>query len=71
MEELLETAEAGEEIKLLETALDNLAFTEDMRPFTLFDFAENNFETELSELLLEEEDYPGFDIEDDDEEMQD
>lgn len=57
LEWLLEQAEDHDEINLLEAALDNLAFTEDIKLYTLFDFPGEDFETSLSEFdLLEAED---------------
>lgn len=63
LEELLVETEEEEEIKLLGTALDNLAFTEDTRSFSLFDFSGDNIEDKLLDILEEDEDYLGFDIE--------
>jgi HEAT repeat protein len=69
-EELLEQAEAEEEVDLLETALDNLSFTEDFQLFSLFDFSEEDIESEILD-LMDEGDYLEFDIDADDEDMRD
>jgi HEAT repeat protein len=53
---LVET-EDEEEADLLEAALDNLAFMEGMPSFSLFDFPENDLESELDELFEDEEDF--------------
>lgn len=71
LEELLVEAEEEEEIKLLESALDNLSFTEDMQSFSLFDFSGIDIEDDLLDILEDDEDYPGFDIEANNEETQD
>jgi hypothetical protein len=71
LEELLVEAEEEEEIRLLETALDNLSFTEGTQSFSLFDFPVDEVEDELLDILEYDEDYPGFDIEADNEELQD
>jgi len=50
----------------LETALDNLAFTEGLDPFSLLDLPEDEAESELYGMLMEEElDY--YEEEEDDE----
>ncbi len=71
LEELLEKADEYEEINLIESALDNLSFTEDFQLFSLFDFSENDIEADLLDLLENGEDYLEFDIDEDDEEMLD
>lgn len=71
LEELLLEAEEEEEINLLETALDNLSFTEDTQSFSLFDFSGDDIEDELLNILEDDEDYLGFDIEAGNEETQD
>lgn len=71
LEELLEIAEEEREASLLESALDNLSFTEDFQLFSLFDFSNNDFKTEIVDFADKEEDYLEFDIADDDEEAQD
>lgn len=71
LEDSLLEAEIEEEIKLLESALDNLSFTEDTRSFSLFDFSGDEVEDEFLDLLESGEDYPGFDIEANNEEAHD
>ena len=48
---MLDETEDEDEADLLESALDNLAFTEGMPAFSLFDFPENDLESELDEFL--------------------
>lgn len=67
-EELLAQAGADDEIDLLESALDNLSFTEDFQLFSLFDFSEEDIESEILD-LMGEEDYLEFDTDDDDEDI--
>lgn len=43
LEELYEEAEDPQELELLEAALDNLAFTEDIRSFDLMDYDDEDF----------------------------
>jgi HEAT repeat protein len=68
LEELLEKADEDKEASLLESALDNLTFTEDFRLFSLFDFSNGDIETNLVDFADEDEYYLEFDIADDDEE---
>lgn len=68
MEELLVEVDEEEEIKLLESALDNLSFTEDTQSFTLFDFSGDDIEDKLLDILEDDEDYLGPDIEENNEE---
>lgn len=58
LEEMLENAEDSDEIALLENALDNLAFTEDVQLLPLFDFSESEseYEPDSDDLLEDEED---------------
>jgi HEAT repeat protein len=42
LEEMLEETEDDEEVELLEDALDNLSFTEDMELFGMFDFSDSD-----------------------------
>lgn len=66
LERLLSNAEEEDEADLLENALDNLAFTEGMQPFSLFDFPQNDLEEEVFDLLEdEEEDEEFLDLESD------
>lgn len=74
LEWLLEQAEDYDEINLLEAALDNLAFTEDIELYTLFDFPGEDLESRLSEfdLLEAEDEFLNNDVyEDDEEEFED
>jgi HEAT repeat protein len=63
LENLLAEADDDEETDFLETALDNLAFTEGMPPFALFDFPEDEADG-AGESDLEDDDEL-FDFEDD------
>ena len=54
--ELLENSDDDEEIALLENALDNLAFTEDVQLLPLFDFSDPELETNGDDLLADDED---------------
>lgn len=66
LEELMRSAADDDEADFLETALDNLAFTDGLQPFTLFEFPENDDEEELYQMLVEEEeDWDLLDEEDD------
>lgn len=76
LEKLLMRAEEDSELDFIETALDNLAFTEGLQPFSLFDFPKEDYESAMLDLLddedglldFDEDDDNGFsDIEDDDE----
>lgn len=67
LEELWEDAEDDQEIEVIENALDNLAFTEDMELFSLFDFPEQDLDQDGNGLLLDEETFPDIDIGDDEE----
>ena len=71
LEELLEKADEDEEASLLESALDNLSFTEDFKLFSLFDFSNTDIETKFIDFADEDEYYLEPDIADDDEEAQD
>jgi len=63
---LLLKSEEEDEVDYLETALDNLAFTEGLDPFSLLDLPEDEAESELYGMLMEEElDY--YEEEEDDE----
>lgn len=55
LERLMRSAADDDEADFLETALDNLAFTDGLQPFTLFEFPNNEVEEELYQLLLEDE----------------
>lgn len=73
LEFLLEQAEDYDEIDLLEAALDNLAFTEDIELYTLFDFPGEDFESSLSEfdVLEAEDEFLNNNTHNDDEEFED
>jgi HEAT repeat protein len=71
IEDLLEETEDYEEADLLENALDNLAFTEDLQLYSLFDFSEEGVEVEMLDLLENEEDYLELDSDEDNEDMLD
>lgn len=60
LERLLEQAEDHNEINLLEAALDNLAFTEDIDFNSLFDFPGEEFDGDVSDLdvLEADEEFP-------------
>jgi HEAT repeat protein len=55
LQKLFEEADDGEEADFLESALDNIAFTDGMQPFSLFDFPEDESEDELLEMLISQE----------------
>jgi len=65
LENLLTHAFEDEDIELLESALDNLAFTEGMQAFALFEISEDEDEDEYYDQLLEDEDYLDYPEEDD------
>jgi len=67
LEEMYEQSEDDEELEYLESALDNLAFTEDMRLMPLFDFPEAEDDSD-NEDLYELDDELFDDEEDEDEE---
>jgi len=75
LENLYREADDDEEADFLEIALDNLAFTEGLQPFSLLDFGDDKAEQEFYDELLAEEDewedeeddgYDLFSIEEDD-----
>jgi HEAT repeat protein len=55
LQKLFQEADDDQEADLLEGALDNLAFTDGMQPFSLFDFPEDDSEDELLEMLISQE----------------
>jgi HEAT repeat protein len=74
LEVMYEQAEDSNEIELLESALDNLSFTEDLENFSLFDFPGKDFETSLLEFDDLEDDEEFLDdtyYNDEDEEFED
>lgn len=56
LENLYREAEDDEDADFLEIALDNLAFTEGLQPFSLMDFRGDKSEQEFYDMLLREED---------------
>jgi HEAT repeat protein len=80
LETLLARTEEDSEMDFIETALDNLAFTEGHQPFSLFDFPKEDYEEAILDILddeaglldFDEDDNNGFSgIEDDEEEDED
>jgi HEAT repeat protein len=77
LESLLARIDEDSELDFVETALDNLAFTEGLQPFSLFDFPKEDYESTILDILEDEDglldfedevDEGGYpDIEDDDE----
>lgn len=57
LERLFQEAEDDQEADFLESALDNIAFTDGLQPFSLFDYPQGNPEDELLEMLTSEEGY--------------
>lgn len=55
LEMLFRETDYDQEADFLETALDNLAFTHGMEPFSLFDFPEESPEDELLEMLISQD----------------
>lgn len=55
LEDLMLSAADDDEADFLETALDNLAFTDGLQPFTLFEYPEDTTESELYQDLMEED----------------
>lgn len=55
LQKLFQEADDDEEADLLESALDNIAFTDGLQPFSLFDFPEDDSEDELLEMLISQE----------------
>jgi HEAT repeat protein len=66
LEGLLREHRDDEEADFLETALDNLSFTDGLQPFSILDFPENQAEDDLYDLLMDmdEEDFSDFEDED-------
>ena len=54
---MFQEAEDDLEADFLESALDNIAFTDGLQPFSLFDYPQGNPEDELLEMLTSEEGY--------------
>lgn len=57
LERLFREAEDDREAALLESALDNIAFTDGLQPFSLVDYSEESPEDELLEMLISQEGY--------------
>jgi HEAT repeat protein len=57
LEDMFRETEEKEQVEFLEIALDNLAFTEGLQPFSLSSFDDEKTEQELYEMLLREEGY--------------
>jgi len=57
LERLFREAEDDREAELLESALDNIAFTDGLQPFSLVDYPEESPEDELLEMLVSQEGY--------------
>jgi HEAT repeat protein len=55
LERLFREADNDQDADFLETALDNLAFTDGLQPFSLFDIPEDSPEDELYEMLIAQE----------------
>ena len=55
LEKLFRDADNDQDEDFLEVALDNLAFTDGLQPFSLFDFPEDDPEDELYEMLIAQE----------------
>jgi hypothetical protein len=62
---LLLKSEEEDEVDYLETALDNLAFTEGLDPFSILDLPEDEAESELYDTLMAEEELDYFEDEED------
>jgi HEAT repeat protein len=80
LEGLLARTEEDSELDFIETALDNLAFTEGQQPFSLFDFPKEDYEEAMLDILDDEDGLLDFEedvdsgllfIDDDDEEDED
>jgi hypothetical protein len=58
LEQLFQETDDDQEADFIESALDNIAFTDGMQPFALFDFPEESPEDELLEMLISQDDRP-------------
>jgi hypothetical protein len=58
LEQLFREADDDQEADFIEGALDNVAFTDGMQPFSLFDFPEENPEDDLLEMLISHDSSP-------------
>ncbi len=68
LEHLLDEAQDDEEIEFLENALDNLSFTDDLQPFSLFEFDQEELEPK-NHFSIWEDDDDYFNTEDEDEDL--
>lgn len=64
LENLLRESHDDDETDFLETALDNLAFTDGLQPFSILNFQEDQAESDLYDSLMDEEDFSDFEDED-------
>jgi HEAT repeat protein len=64
LENLLRESRYDDETNFLETALDNLAFTDGLQPFSILDFPENQAESDLYDLIVDESEFSDFEDED-------
>lgn len=64
LENLLRGSRDDDETDFLETALDNLAFTDGLQPFSILDFPENQAESDLYDLIVDESEFSDFEDED-------
>lgn len=55
LQKLFQEADDDQEADFLESALDNIAFTDGMQPFSLFDFPDDESEDDLLEMLISQE----------------
>jgi HEAT repeat protein len=55
LQKLFQEADNDQEVDFLESALDNITFTDGMQPFSLFDIPEDDSEDELLEMLISQE----------------
>jgi hypothetical protein len=62
---LLARTEGDSELDFIESALDNLAFTEGMQPFSLFDFPKEDYESAILDILDDEDGLLDFEEDDD------
>jgi hypothetical protein len=55
LQRLFQEADDDQEADFIESAIDNIAFTDGMQPFSLFDVPEEDSEDELLEMLIYQE----------------
>jgi hypothetical protein len=55
LQKLFEEADDDQEADFLESALDNIAFTDGLQPFSMIDFPEDDSEDDLLEMLITQE----------------